>query len=235
MRDGVVFITLLIATVCISRIESVSFINKCKSDDSKCIKESAQAALPVFAAGLQEYGTEKLDPVTIHKIDASTPGLKFVLTDIVVKGLKDCVIKKIKRDKGKSKLFFKIMCNVEMDGTYEMKGQLLILPIEGNGPVHTKLRKLEVSVEIDLNQGDNWDILSYKHSFELKDKADVVFENLFNGNEALAAAARDVIANSGNEIVLEIGPPVVKSITDLVLKQINKFFHAVPAQELSLD
>lgn len=31
----------------------------------------------------------------------------------------------------------------------------------------------------------HWDIKTWTHSFELKDKAELVFENLFDGNEIL--------------------------------------------------
>lgn len=47
-----------------------------------------------------------------------------------------------------------------------------------------------MSAEVDLGEivkddKKYWTIKNWKHSYELKDKADVVFENLFNGNEIL--------------------------------------------------
>lgn len=51
--------------------------------------------------------------------------------------------------------------------------------------------KLVLNAEIDLgekvgNDGKkHWDIKKAKHTFELRDKADLVFENLFEGNEIL--------------------------------------------------
>lgn len=39
---------------------------------------------------------------------------------------------------------------------------------------------------MDVNfESANWKIKQWKHSYELKDKSEVVFENLFNGNEVL--------------------------------------------------
>lgn len=75
-------------------MSTAPFISKCKSDDSKCIKRSAQAAIAVFANGIPELGVEKLDPFYMKHLDASSKGLKLVLNDITGAGLKDCVIKK---------------------------------------------------------------------------------------------------------------------------------------------
>ncbi|CAK1585559.1 unnamed protein product [Parnassius mnemosyne] len=227
MRDKSIIVTTLLVVFCTSVIESVPFIKKCKSDDAKCMKESAQAAIPVFATGLPEYGVKSLDPVTFKKIDASSSGLKLVLTDVTVKGLKNCIAKKIKRDKPKSKLFIKLLCSADLDGQYDMKGHLLFLPIEGEA---------EIDVELDLEDHNNkWNIKHWQHSFNLNGASEIVFENLFSGNKDLASAAQEVIAKSGNEIVYEEGPPVIKAVVDQVVKSVNTFFHAVPAEELSLD
>ncbi|KPJ14397.1 Circadian clock-controlled protein [Papilio machaon] len=234
MREISLILTVFFAVFC--SIEAVPFIQKCKTDDSKCVKASSVAAIPIFAAGIPEYGVKTLDPITFPKIDASSPNLKLILTDVTFKGLKDCQAKKIKIEKSKGKLLIKLLCSVDMDGSYEMNGKLLILPIEGKGPIHVKLRKAEVNVEVDVDfQSTKWNIKEWKHSYELKDNSEVVFENLFNGNEVLASAARDVIANSGNEIITEVGPPVIKTVVDEVIKSIKAFFDAVPASELALD
>lgn len=50
-----------------------------------------------------------------------------------------------------------------------------------------------------------------------------------------AKAAEDIIANNGNEIVTEVGPPVIKAIVDKIVENINHFYRAVPAEDLALD
>ncbi|CAK1585561.1 unnamed protein product [Parnassius mnemosyne] len=236
MRDKSIIVTTLLVVFCTSVIESVPFIKKCKSDDDKCIKESAKAAIPVFATGLPEYGVKSLDPVTFDKMDASSNGLMLVLTDVKVTGLKNCIAKKIKRDKPNSKIFIKLLCSADLDGQYEMKGHLLILSLEGNGAVHVKLRQIEIDVDIDLeDQNNKWKIKRWQHSFNLKGESEVVFENLFSGNKDLASAAQEIIAKSGNDIIYEVGTPVIKAVVGQVVKTVNSFFHAVSADELSLD
>ncbi|XP_072932837.1 protein takeout-like [Epargyreus clarus] len=227
------------AVICFSDVGSVS-VRKCKSDDHKCARQSAQELIPVIAAGIPEYQMEALDPIKLKKIDASSPNLRLIVRDVIVTGIKDCTAKKIKRDKSKNNIFLQLLCSCQVEGQYEMKGQLLILPMEGKGPVHVTLRKAEFNVNLDVTEVKKGDvpyieIKGWKHTFNLKDKSDVVFDNLFNGNEVLAQAAREVISQSGNEIILEVGGPVIKAVIDSILHNIEKFFSHIPIEDLALD
>ncbi|VVD01865.1 unnamed protein product [Leptidea sinapis] len=58
-----------------------SVVTKCRASDSECMKESAQAILPKFALGLQQFNVETLDPITFDKIVADNPNLKLTLTN----------------------------------------------------------------------------------------------------------------------------------------------------------
>lgn len=50
---------------------------------------------------------------------------------------------------------------------------------------------LEIHLELDITEKANdddkvyWHIKSWLHTFELKEKSDIVFENLYGGNEVL--------------------------------------------------
>ncbi|KAJ8716746.1 hypothetical protein PYW07_003373 [Mythimna separata] len=228
----------LALSVVYSNAKLAPFIQKCKAEDSKCLKETAQNAIPIFANGIPELGVQKLDPFTMKSLDASTPGLKLKLWDITGTGLKDCVAKKVQRDEGKSKITVKLQCSVDFKGKYDMSGQLLVLPIQGNGNAHVVLNKVVILADVDLSDNigkdgeKHWTIKSWKHSYDLKDKSTIELENLFNGNEVLGRAARELIASSSNEIVKEVGPPIVKAIIAKIIENIENFFKHVPASEL---
>nr|AOG12855.1 odorant binding protein [Eogystia hippophaecolus] len=241
MFNKFTFVTSFFTILYVTNADPASFITKCKSDDTKCTKESTQKAIPIFADGITELGVEPLDPFVLKKIDASTPVLKFMLSDMTITGLKNCQAKKIQRNVANSELIVKTLCDVDADGHYDMSGQLIILPIEGNGKIHVKLRKLQMVVVAELFDKEgtdgkkHWEIKHWKHSFDLKDKAGLEFENLFNGNEALAGAVRELIASSGNEIITEVGAPVIKAITEKIVQNVQNFFRAVPIEDLALD
>ncbi|XP_064292200.1 uncharacterized protein LOC128672169 [Plodia interpunctella] len=228
------------AFLCFSSASAVPFIQKCKAEDSICIKKSTQDAIPVFAKGLPELGVETMDPLIIKHIDASSPSLKLLVNDVTVTGLKNCVTKKMQRDTARSWLTVKIQCTAQLEGDYEMKGNLLILPIEGKGKVHVAIRKVLINIEGELGEknksgGKYWFIKSWKSNFELKDKSDLEFENLFNGNEVLGRAAGELIRSSANDIIYEIGPTVVNGIITKIVDNIQQFFSQVPVNDLALD
>ncbi|XP_059057570.1 circadian clock-controlled protein daywake-like [Achroia grisella] len=220
---------------------SVPFITKCNLSDSKCLKKSTQAAIPIFASGLPDLGIEPLEPVLLKKVDASTPNLNLVASNLLITGLKNCIAKKLFINDAKPRKFlFKFECTADLKGNYEMKGQILILPIEGKGKVHSAIRKIVITIngefhDITGKDGETYlEIRNWSHTFDLKDKCDLVFENLFNGNEVLGRAAQDVINSSANDVIFEIGPPIITAVVTKVVDSIQTFFHAVPFKDLVL-
>nr|QHI42040.1 odorant-binding protein 11 [Glyphodes caesalis] len=238
MKNIILFVVGLFAVLVNS--DPVQFINKCKPDDTKCLKESTKIFIPIFAGGLPEYNVETLDPVFFETIDSSSPNLKLVLDNVTVKNLKNCVPKKVQRDLEKSKLFIKLQCDATLDGHYDMKGRLLILTIAGNGKIHADLRKAVFDIEFnmgtkqDKDGKDHWQIKNWKYTYELKDKSTVNFENLLSGSPELAQAAQQVIAESGNDIIKEVGSPVLTAVIGRIIENMSHFFRAVPEEDLSL-
>ncbi|KAI5646100.1 hypothetical protein NE865_01993 [Phthorimaea operculella] len=227
--------------VAVANAAAASFINKCKMDDYKCQKESTQAALAVFTNGIPEFGIERLDPLHFDKIDATTQELKLILKDVDINGVKDCEIKKIVRDVPNGKLFAKGMCTVVLNGNYEMDGRLLFIPIQGKGKLSAILRKAVVNVEADVvdkvgkDGKTHWDVKAWKHSYELKDTAELDLENLFPGNELLGNAARALLKSNANDVIHEVGAPIIKALLSKVVKVVVKFFREVPVEDLVLQ
>ncbi|XP_047522209.1 protein takeout-like [Pieris napi] len=215
-------------------------LTKCLSTDSKCLKSVTQALIPKFAPGLPIFNIKSLDPMEIEKVDASTPNLKLFLSNMKVTGLKGCTAKKVERDAAKKMISVTLLCTVDAEGNYDMKGRLLFLPLEGNDKFQVKLNKAIFKVEgkydeITRDGKAYWDIKTWDHAYKLQEKSSVHFENLFNGNKDLAKAAQDVIESNGNEIIDEVGPPVVKAIVSRLVEAVQEFFHAMPAENLALD
>ncbi|KAJ2951176.1 hypothetical protein O0L34_g5568 [Tuta absoluta] len=227
--------------VAVANAAAVSFINKCKVDDYKCQKESSQAALPIFTNGIPEFGIDTLDPLHFDKIDATSKELKLILKDVDITGVKNCQIKKIVRDVANDKLFAKGMCTVELHGHYEMDGRLLFIPIQGKGKLSAILRKAVVNVEADVidkvgKDGKNhWDVKAWKHTYELKDTAELDLENLFPGNELLGNAARQLLKSNANDVIHEVGAPIIKALLSKVVKVVDRFFREVPVEDLVLE
>ncbi|XP_068617372.1 protein takeout-like [Battus philenor] len=237
-------IVLLFAVIlCVANSSTVPFINKCKVDDSTCLVKSTQLAIPPFAAGISELGLNSLDPLVIKRIDASSGSLKLILNDVVIKGLKDCVPKKIEFRDIKSpipgKMYIKLACRTTLDGQYDMKGQLIV-PIEGKGKVSVSISEVVAKVECELSEKTGKDdklylnIKSCSSKYDFKPNSRVHFDNLFPDNKALAQTTSEVIETNSDAIVLELGPPILETTLNLMIKNVKKFFDKVPVEDLIL-
>uniref|UniRef100_A0A1V1WC33 Odorant binding protein 6 n=1 Tax=Mythimna separata TaxID=271217 RepID=A0A1V1WC33_MYTSE len=233
-----VFILVFLTYISLAAASKAPFITKCKANDDKCHTESAQKVIPLFADGIPELNVEKHDPLILKYVDASTSNLKLIVTDIVVKGLKNCVAKKISR--GDLKLVVKIQCAVDFKGKYDMNGQLFLLPIAGSGDLTAYVPSILIEVLADVKEKTgkdgkmHWAVKSWSHTFELKEKSDVKFENLFPDNELLRKTTEELIAKNGNDVIIEIGKEIIKALCGKAIEGINKFFLAVPYEDLTL-
>ncbi|XP_041979892.1 circadian clock-controlled protein daywake-like [Aricia agestis] len=220
---------------------NAELFSKCKLSDSNCIVNEANKFVPVFTLGIPELKVSSLDPVYIKYIDASTGTLKFLMTENNLTGIKNSKIKSIKINESKSTISIVYTVYCQLDGLYEMSGNLLFLPIMGKGPLHTKLAGTEIHMNLNLKEvmGEDgkkhWSVSYKSHKYFAKGKSDVVFENLFEGNEVLAQAAQQMISQNGNAIVTEIGGPAVRAVIDVIINSIEEFLKAVPAEDLYVE
>ncbi|XP_028157405.1 juvenile hormone-binding protein-like [Ostrinia furnacalis] len=232
---------LFVSLFAIAIADPVPFITKCNARDVKCLTNTTNAAIPIFAAGFPEYGVETLDPLFFETIDSSSLNIKLIMYNTTVKGLKNCKARTVQRDVVNSKLFIKIECNVTLNGLYVMSGRLLLIPIEGKGKNHADINRFITSFNVTLKdvQGKDgkkhWSIKGWSYTYELEDQSHVRLENLFGGNKVLAKAAEIVVAANGNGIIREIGSPVINTLVVKLADAIQTFFHAVPLEDLILQ
>ncbi|XP_041979881.1 uncharacterized protein LOC121733633 [Aricia agestis] len=215
----------------------IPFPNKCKFDDTECLTKTAQAFLPQFVVGMPELGVEVLDPLFIKRIDASTAGLKLIAKDVTILGFKGTQLKEIKFDKSFKTLKIKLLVDLHLSGQHDTSGNILVMPIVGKGPLFVTLRKIEVTVYVNVSRVKEGDKTYFSaefkdFSYKLKDKADVIFDNLFEGNEVLASATKEMLHQSANEVVLGIGSPFVKAVIDAIIVRINELLKCFQADDI---
>ncbi|XP_047025072.1 circadian clock-controlled protein daywake-like [Helicoverpa zea] len=233
---------LIIAGVLISFTSALlaPFITPCKASDEECIVQNTIKSIPFFADGIPDLAVKPLDPLFFKNVDSSSPNLKFILSDITFKGLKDCKPIKVQRIPEKSNVFLKISCPLTVDGQYEMEGQLLVVKIAGKGKVNAYLPNLEVSVTLDMIDKEKdgqkyWRIKKFTHSFDVTGDSKLEFEGLLQDNQVLSQAANDLIKNSSNEVIKEIAAKLVENVITYIVGEFNHFFGKVPVSELALD
>ncbi|XP_022828230.1 protein takeout-like [Spodoptera litura] len=233
MKVFVCFVLSYIA--CVHAGSLPSFIRPCSRSDpnlNECVEKVISVAGAKFTEGIPELGIAPLDPVELGTVVVDNPALKLTFTDTVVTGLKGFRINtyKINPDKGKATLDF--TANVTLKAHYDMNGQVLILPIRGNGQSKIKITNLNIVVKYDFEEKDgHWIVPSYKDHYKM-DRAQFKFTNLFGGNKELAQTTERFTNENWEIIMSEIAPPALKQIIKKCVDQVKKFFAAIPAREL---
>ncbi|CAD0201614.1 unnamed protein product [Chrysodeixis includens] len=230
-----------LAVILGAKSASAPFIKPCKAGDNACIMTSAQAALPVLAPGIPELGIKSVDPMHLDVIKGDQGGLALTFKDTTVTGMKGCHVDGIKHDIKKSKQVVTIRCSVDLNGQYKLDGQLLVLPIKGEGKYNIKIRDIVIKTTTELKnvQGadgkQHWHIDSWKFSSQVKTSARFDFDNLFNGNKILAGPVEDFVNTNWRDVMQEIAPPIVHAIVARVVESVEALYKAVPADELSIE
>jgi hypothetical protein len=126
-------------------------LKRCRADDNACILEVANKILSDGFKGNAVLGLPQIDPMKVDRIDVSQDGgpvtIKANFRNLDLTGLSKAKIYKISGfdSPGKKKLEFQLRAPLASAvGPYKVKGQVLVLPIGGDGII-----KLNFSKEIE--------------------------------------------------------------------------------------
>ncbi|XP_022121608.2 circadian clock-controlled protein daywake isoform X2 [Pieris rapae] len=214
-----------------------SFLRACSASDpnlSQCVEKVIAVGGGKFAKGIPELGIASLDPVHLGRVVVDNPALKLTFDDTVVTGLGDFVVNSFKIDTEKGKATLDFTANVTLKAHYDMDGQVLILPIRGNGDAKIKITNLNIVIKYDYKTVDGyWTVTGYKDSYNM-DRAHFKFTNLFNGNKELASTINRVINDNWEPVIRDIAPVAFQTIISACVNEAKKLFAAVPADRLLL-
>ncbi|VVC96903.1 circadian clock-controlled protein daywake-like [Leptidea sinapis] len=211
------------------------FLKACSASDpqlNQCVEKVIAEGGSSFAQGIPELGIASLDPVYLGKVLVDNPALKLTFEDTVVTGLGGFRVNSYRIDTEKGKAVLDFTANVTLKANYDMDGQVLILPIKGNGQARIKITNLNIVIKYDYKTINGfWTVTGYKDSYKM-DRAQFKFTNLFGGNKELAATTLSFLNQSWDVIMQEIAPPAIEQIIDRCVEEVKKLFSAVPATEL---
>nr|ATU07287.1 takeout [Spodoptera litura] len=221
--------------ICVLGVVQGVNITPCKQDDTACLKASAQAAVPILAAGIPNMGISVMDPMHVDRVKTVEAGLAMDFRNTNVKGLKNCKVLMLTRHPHRTDLDLK--CSVTMDGDYTLGGKLLIMPIEGSGKYTIKIRGIVVKIQLDVDEkardgGTYWVVKDWKHTTTVEKGVHFKFRNLFQGNKQLSDAIHEFANQNWRDIFQEVAPPIVKVIVGRIVSETTKLFDHVPIEEL---
>ncbi|XP_017778453.1 PREDICTED: protein takeout-like [Nicrophorus vespilloides] len=237
------FFLLLISTIVIHAAQLPNFIKKCDKNDpnfGECGIAVSRVVIPRLVTGYKELGFPPISPFHVDEIGIeATESLKLKLTDVDIYGLEKGNITDMKCD-------FKIgSCStsiyfpqLEVKGTYDIDGQVLILPIKGHGGASIKIDDavFDFTLAWSLYKKDGVEyatpgefVLHYNTN-----RSFYHFDNLFNGDKALGDQMNNFLNENWQDLSKEVEPAVSRTISVILKTMFSRLSDQIPYNDLFL-
>ncbi|XP_046977902.1 protein takeout-like [Vanessa cardui] len=238
------FITLFFTIFCLSTGILSSSIPSgptlpCDITDESCVTKLANILLPHLLTGVQGIELPSIDPLYVDEVVGDLSILKYKFNNSTVLGFHNCKASNIKLDKEFTKLNYDFICpQLSMTGIYEIKGRLILLPVEGNGDFKMTTGKYLIHVESELkkSKGKTDKIHGHIKNFKLKCEAlepiYFDFKNLFNGQKDLSDAVHKFAHENWQEVANLVQDPVFYASMKIIVTATNKYLKHVPLEEI---
>lgn len=128
-----------------------SDLQRCHYGDVECIRKTITSYAITLANGRRDLGLVPFDPLYVDKVDiqqgsASPVNVNLKFRNLKCFGMSTAKINNVvgfERDPSKSKFeFIAHIDHISLVGQYKVRGNILLLPIIGNGAVNLTFGKL---------------------------------------------------------------------------------------------
>ncbi|XP_050541478.1 protein takeout-like [Daktulosphaira vitifoliae] len=221
---------------------------QCKKSDPKfneCVKDSLQSALPHLVKGVPSLGLISVDPLRISSLgidQGSGPvSIKLNFKDLDISNIGTAKIQNVNVDLDKFNITLDINFDKPMvlDGNYDIKGKVIILPITGNGLSKIVLENFKAKINIYLKT-------ITKNGQVYLEITDLVFrfsttlmrlklDNLFKGDKVLGANMNTFLNDNWKEILGELQPNFETAFAAAFTGVSKQFFQRAPYNQIFKD
>ncbi|XP_058976266.1 circadian clock-controlled protein daywake-like [Musca domestica] len=236
-----IFITFLILQIAYGGYPSN--FPKCKHGDEPCFIKGAADILKNHISGVADVNLLPIDPFSLKTLNvarnpASPVNVDIKLKDVIVEGFKDIKLEKfqgLKEDLSGRNVIAGSLDSLTIKGKYMLDGNVLVLPIKGDGNSEIKCKNIKFDFSWDFKKvekdGKIYAALEHvKLQFE-PDNVHFFFDHLFDGDAALQASTNDFLNANWSEIFHEIQPGLSKALGLVFKSYIGKFFAHQPYAE----
>ncbi|XP_072941714.1 circadian clock-controlled protein daywake-like [Epargyreus clarus] len=220
------------------------YIVPCNFKDANfetCVRKQIENSLRPFTKGIEKMHVPSIDPLNLDDIVIDGNGLKLTFKKASMHGLSDSELTEFKINLGKEEQSFKLAFkgNLSLTAQYDADGQILILPIKGNGDAFILAQNIEVEMNCLLLQyndskGEHLKLGSPNYKYDIQSTT-FDLKNLFNGNKQLAETTLQFANENWRQLMDDLAPSVVKQIVRACIKVINKFFSKLTIKQIIKD
>ncbi|KAF2900314.1 hypothetical protein ILUMI_05871 [Ignelater luminosus] len=222
-------------------------IEACKISDPnfhKCLISSAQKAFTVFANGNKDLGVPSLDPLHLDVVLVEPqPGsinIDQKYTDVVIEGMSTGVVNDFMFNLNDCTIWLNhTLKHLKSSANYEIKGQLLLLPVDAKGHLLATSEFFNVYIKATCEKFKEQDT-EYIRVLTSKVKMDARnlqfdFGVLINGNPQLDNDLHKVINDNPNDFFEVMRPACEALWNTAIFKLMNTVFAQIPLHKLFKD
>ncbi|XP_039296186.1 protein takeout [Nilaparvata lugens] len=223
-----------------------SYVGKgCSPNDpnlNECVVKTGAPAIKKIAQGDPKYRIPKLDPLTIPQIKirqgTRQVGLSLELNNLKMYGLQDVDFRSARLDLNNSHCewdFF--LKKMTMIGKYNVSGQVLVLPITGQGDANVTVTGVTFTFIYDYilekraNGLEYVKVTDYKMPFQVTDMK-IKLDNLFNGDRLLGSNMNQFLNENWQEIMKELGPAMGEALGEIFKQTLTSMADVVPFKNI---
>lgn len=207
------------------------FLHVCKRKDPNlgdCIKNSVESFKPYLNKGLPDYNIPTLEPLFLKEVVATSgANIKLNLMNVQVHGASNFNVTRLKANVDTLRFLIELdLPMLSINSDYEIDGKILLLRIQGTGPLTGNFTNCKglVKIQAELTKGP--DSQTYVKISDLKTKIAVgsgslKLDNLFGGDPVLGDAVNTAINSNFDTFIDELKPALESGISDTFIKIAN--------------
>ncbi|XP_050443509.1 protein takeout-like [Adelges cooleyi] len=221
---------------------------QCKKSDpafSECIRVSLEQSVPHLIKGVPSLGLHPIDPlrITALGIDQGTGpvSIKLNFRDLDISNIGTLKIKDLHADMDKYNITLTAEFDkpIVLDGHYDIKGKVIILPITGDGLSKISLDNLKAKINVYLKpvkrNGQTYLEITDLFLKFTTSRLRLKLENLFKGDKALGANMNNFLNENWSEILGELQPNFESALAAAFEGVASQFFQRVPYNQIFKD
>ncbi|CAG9562485.1 unnamed protein product [Danaus chrysippus] len=155
---------------------------KCYIADTCCLTARAQENVSVFAKGLEDVPTERLEPLFIEHIKKEKDGLIFEALAVKNEGFKDSIIDELRIDMASKVMRLVFHTDFKLKGQYKMDGFLFKMPVSGEDNTNVVMT-MPFEIYLDSLNRSFMDLKNFTYNLDVNDGANFNFSNLYYGDQ----------------------------------------------------
>ncbi|XP_055384412.1 protein takeout [Condylostylus longicornis] len=219
--------------------ERPEWLLTCKRENPNenfCFQRLFQQSFPALAKGIPEIGIKNFEPLYIDGVSVSRGSGNLVLTggfeNLIIRGPSNATVKRASLNLEKKLLSFDLEIPLlRIRSNYNLKGNILLLPLVGSGNVNLALKDVKTSVYTKISLKNKPEevihIEDMKVNFLVGDMR-IHLTNLFNGNEILAASINSFLNQNAHEVIAELRNDLESGLADIFKALWNNVFSKMP-------